>query len=93
MHRQFIRFMLIAIDDSLGDLLTLQSPNLTVDQRVSSFLSTYSGNTFTRKDYMRIFKEISPATASRHVRFAVDNGLVEKRGDKRNTIYKIIKKY
>ena len=39
---------------------------------------------------MRIFKDISPATASRDVRFAVDNGLVERLGDKRNTKYKIL---
>lgn len=88
----FIEFMLRAINDSLNNLLNQQSPSLTVEQRVSFFLSTHSGEIFTRKDYMRIFKDISPATASRDVRFAVDNGLVERLGDKRNTKYKILEK-
>lgn len=89
---EFIAFMLRAIHDALNNLLTQQSPSLTVEQRVSFFLSTHPEETFTRKDYMRMYKEISPATASRDLRFAVDNRLVERIGDKRNTKYKLIKK-
>jgi Fic family protein len=34
------------------------------------------------------FREISPATASRDLKFAVENGLIEKTGDKNTTIYR-----
>jgi predicted HTH transcriptional regulator len=43
---------------------------------------------FTRQDYMRIFKDISSATASRDLKAAVDNGILEKTGEKRTTRYK-----
>jgi predicted HTH transcriptional regulator len=43
---------------------------------------------FTRKEYLKNFREISSATASRDLKFAVDNGLIEKFGDKNTARYK-----
>lgn len=88
----FIEFMLLAINDALEELLNIQSPSLTVEDRVNIFLTSYVEKDFTRGDYMRIFKEISSSTASRDLRYAVEQGFVEKSGDKRNTSYKILKK-
>jgi len=42
---------------------------------------------FQRIDYLREFPEISSATASRDLKYAVDNGLIQKSGDKRLTEY------
>jgi Fic family protein len=88
----FIEFMLTSINDALDDLLSHQSPNLTVDQRLSSFISSYPKDVFTRKDYMSEYRELSPATASRDMRRAVEMDMVEKMGDKRNTSYRILRR-
>jgi predicted HTH transcriptional regulator len=42
---------------------------------------------FTRKEYMKNFREISSATASRDLKFAVENGLITKIGDKNTARY------
>jgi hypothetical protein len=42
------------------------------------------------KDYLLSYKLISQATASRDLKWAVDNQLLEKLGDKRNTKYKYV---
>jgi Fic family protein len=43
---------------------------------------------FTRKEYLKNFREISTATASRDLNYAVENGLIEKIGDINRTRYK-----
>jgi Fic family protein len=40
---------------------------------------------------MRQFKDISASTASRDLKFAVDDDILEKSGDKRTTLYKFKK--
>jgi len=37
------------------------------------------------QQYLRAFKEISPATASRDLKLSVNSGILEKQGDK-NTV-------
>lgn len=88
---QFIEYMLTAINESLEELLKIQNRQLTTDDRVTYFLSVFRGKTFTRKDYMNIFKEISTSTASRDLKYAIDEKLVSKQGNKRATKYKIKK--
>ena len=77
-----------AIDESLQNLLNIQTPNLTSKDRIQYFISIFQNQTFTRKDYLNIFKKISSATASRDLKFAVENKLITKEGDKRTTVYK-----
>jgi hypothetical protein len=38
--------------------------------------------------YLKNFREISSATASRDLKFAVENGLIEKIGDKNTARYR-----
>ena len=85
---KFIEFILDAIDESLQNLLNIQTPNLTSKDRIEYFISIFQNQTFTRKDYLNIFKKISSATASRDLKFAVENKLITKEGDKRTTVYK-----
>ena len=84
----FIEFILTAIDESLRELLQIQTPKLIPQERIVYFLSIYKETSFTRKDYLLIFKNISSATASRDLKYAVDNHIVKKFGDRRMTRYK-----
>jgi Fic family protein len=84
----FIEFMLQIIDDSLEDLLKNQNVNLTNIDRINIFKGRIRSDSFTRQEYMRVFKDISSATASRDLKAAVDNGILNKTGEKRTTKYK-----
>jgi Fic family protein len=84
----FIEFMLEIIKDALEDLLKTQNITLTNIDRIEKYNDIIGLNEFSRQDYMRAFKNISPATASRDLKIAVDSGIIEKYGDKRTTRYK-----
>ncbi|HUW06409.1 MAG TPA: Fic family protein [Williamwhitmania sp.] len=88
----FIEFMLEVIKESLDDLLKTANVALTNIDRISIYKSIIKDEYFNRKDYLRNFKEISPATASRDLQFAVENGIIDKIGDKNTTKYKYRKK-
>ena len=87
----FIEFILQIINESLEELLTNQNVNLTSRDRISIFKEIIQKSYFNRQDYMRHFKDISTATASRDLKLAVVEGLLQKSGDKRTTIYKFRK--
>jgi Fic family protein len=87
----FIEFMLQIINESLEDLLKNQNVNLTSQDRIDIFKEKIKNSKFNRQDYMRHFKDISTATASRDLKLAVDSGLLDKSGDKRTTSYKFKK--
>lgn len=84
----FIEFMLEIILQSLEQLLNIQNVTLTNIDRLNLFKSIVKNDYFTRKDYLKNFREISPATASRDLKFATENSLIEKFGDKNATRYK-----
>lgn len=83
----FIEFMLEIIFESLIELLNTQNINLLNIDRINLFKLIIKKDYFSRKDYLMNFREISPATASRDLLFAVENGLIEKKGDKNTTRY------
>ena len=85
----FITFILQAIHESLDALLQLQTPHKTTAERLDYFLSIFKGTSFSRKDYLLVFKHISSATASRDLRFGVEAGMVRKVGDKRLARYEV----
>lgn len=84
----FIEFMLSVIDDSLEDLLRSQRVSPNGDTRIAIFRESTAGDSFSRSDYLRHFKDISPATASRDLRNAVERGEIIKSGDGRTTRYR-----
>ena len=84
----FIEFMLQIISQSLEELLTSQNVNLTNDDRIAIYKDKIGTDSFTRQDYMRHFKDISSATASRDLKEAFDKGILVKTGDKRTTQYR-----
>ncbi|MBV7440757.1 Fic family protein [Weeksellaceae bacterium TAE3-ERU29] len=83
----FIVFMLNIILKALDDLLNTQSRKLTSKDRIELFKEKIRDNKFSRKDYLQNFKDISSATASRDLKWAVDNGILHREGDKRLTKY------
>ncbi|MFV0267856.1 MAG: Fic family protein [Draconibacterium sp.] len=84
----FIEFMLEIIKDALEDLLKVQNISLTNNDRILNFKEIIGTKMFSRQDYLRAFKNISQATASRDLKVAVDNEIIKKYGEKRTTKYK-----
>jgi Fic family protein len=84
----FIEFMLEIILESLNGLLNIQNVCLLNIDRINLFKSMIKEEYFSRKDYLKNFREISSATASRDLQYGVENGLIEKIGDKNATRYK-----
>ncbi len=87
----FIEFMLNIIFQSLGNLLKTQNRTLTTKDRIERFKDKIERQEFRRKDYLQSFKDISQATASRDLKWGVEQGILEKNGDKRLTVYKYSK--
>ena len=86
----FITFMLNIILKALENLLNTQNRKLTTKDRIEIFKDKVKDTKFSRKDYLKKFKDISPATASRDLKWAVDNEILHKEGDKRLTKYQFI---
>lgn len=84
----FIVFMLEIINSALENVLKTQKLNPTQHERIEIFRNIIGKVQFSRQDYMRHNKDISSATASRDLKYAVEHGLLIKLGDKRLTKYK-----
>lgn len=82
----FIEFMLSIIEESLEELLQTQTISLSGIDRINQFKNLVESE-FSRKDYMRHFKDISTATASRDLKEGVENKILTKTGDGRTTKY------
>ena len=83
----FVEFMLGIILQSLENLLKTQNRTLTTENRIDLYKDIIGSNEFSRKDYLQNFKEISQASASRDLKWAVDRNILSKFGDKRLTKY------
>ena len=83
----FIEFMLGIILQSLENLLKTQNRSLTTETRIELYKDIIGTHEFSRKDYLQNFKEISQATASRDLKWAVEEQILIKTGDKRLTKY------
>jgi Fic family protein len=83
----FIEFMLAVINEALEDVLKTQNKTLSSKDRINLFKEQIKTRRFSRQDYLRAFKEISTATASRDLKQAVDLGLIKKEGDKNKSEY------
>ena len=82
----FVEYMLNVIDMSLEQLLDYNSRILKDIDRLEYFMSL-GYKSFTRKDYMAVFKDISTATASRDLQKGVALKLFRSSGNKNKTVY------
>lgn len=86
----FIEYMLEIISASLDGLLQSQSVTLYTENRVELFKEKIGKNTFSRKEYMQHFKNISAPTASRDLKWAFEQNLLHKFGELRLTKYQFL---
>jgi Fic family protein len=88
----FIFYMLGVIDESLNGFTKSSASVLKESDRVHYFLSMKSQvldasaraettASFTRKDYLQVFKTLSTATASRDLNAAVKSGVLKRMGE------------
>lgn len=85
----FIEFSLELILKSLESFQESYRPlKEKADDRIAAALEFFKNNQFTRKDYIRLHKDISVATASRDLAKAVQEGFLRKEGDKALSVYK-----
>ncbi len=87
----FIEFMLAILLETLKYLLNSQNRTLTAKDRIELFKEIIKENNFSRKDYLKNFREISQATASRDLKWASEHLILIKSGDKRLTQYMFCK--
>ena len=78
--------MLQVIDQSLESILTYNNRVLKDTDRLEHFISL-GIKSFTRKDYMNVFKDLSTATASRDLKKGIELNLFKSLGDQNKTKY------
>lgn len=89
----FVDFMLQQIQRSLANLWGADwLASNTVGERLETARSQFAAKTFSRKEYLQLFKTISAVTASRDLKWGVDAGMLERTGDKRTAVYQFRKK-
>jgi len=86
----FIEFMLGIILNAIEELLHSQNKTLRTEDRIALFKEKIGQNKFNRKDYLQSFKNISAPTASRDLKWAVEQGILNKLGEMRLTEYLFI---
>ncbi len=85
---RFVEFMLGLVARSLQELMTTIRPApSTAVTRLERALERFTDREFSRKDYLALFPTISPATASRDLRAAVERGALTRTGTKATTRY------
>ena len=86
----FIEFMLSIIDQSLEELLVNQRATLTAEDRIAQIPDLFGKDLFSRKEYLRKFKGISTATASRDLELAVSKKMIRKVGKHNQSRYGLL---
>jgi len=83
--------MLEILDTSLHELISQRSKKYSDIDRLEQFI--HSGpKEFTRNVYLKMFKTISTATASRDIKKGVEMGWFKKTGQLNKTKYIVVKK-
>lgn len=85
----FVHFLLEVMASALAEFLTFDFEKNESKQKVRILRAfEYFGNkVFSRKDYLKVHFNISDAMATKDLKFAYDNGYLEKKGNKNSTTY------
>lgn len=87
----FIEFSLSMIRQSLSDFIDeIRPAPATTNTRLEAAKEYFGSERFSRKDYLKVLKTISTATASRDLQVGVENGQLKKSGSKAQTIYSFV---
>lgn len=86
----FIEFMLEAINQTLRKTIDESNPGNIDYQKRTEFALTKLDDWFDRKDYMKLNKGISTATASRDLKQLLEDEKIESSGEGRMTKYRKI---
>jgi Fic family protein len=87
----FIEFNLRVILESLKELFEkFKTVPVTTETRLKTAKEKLGDHCFSRMEYIRLFRFISTATASRDLKSGVESGQLKKTGDKRNASYSFI---
>jgi Fic family protein len=85
----FILFIFEQIERSLTQLWKKsETASRTSEDRLRIARDTFNANAFSRKDYLQLFKTISPGTASRDLASGTAASLLTRTGDKRTALYR-----
>ena len=74
--------MLEMIKISLSELIDDQRKSFSDEERLQYFKEQTDWNEFSRKDYLRVFKDISTATATRDLKKGVDLGILRTKKER-----------
>lgn len=85
----FIEFSLEMVHQALNGLVDAIRPEpATSKTRLELAQANFGKGRFSRKDYRKIHKTISTATASRDLQAGVESGLLVRQGDKAAAVYR-----
>lgn len=85
----FIEFSLETIFEALAGLSDSVRPeSLSAEDRLAIARSQFQKRSFTRKDYLTLFKAMSTATSSRDLSYGVKTRVLVKSGEKALTSYR-----
>jgi Fic family protein len=84
---EFVKYMLRIIDTSLATLLESCRKSVRPMDRIRYFYNLGPSD-FTRRDYMKVHKNISTATASRDLDLGVETGYFTRHGMNNQTTYR-----
>ena len=73
-----------SLEEFSGEILSAKPKS---NNRIEMAAEHFAQRSFSRKDYMSLYREISTATASRDLAQAVLSGVVEVMGEKSKTKY------
>ncbi len=88
MATKFLEYMLTLIRNGLEKTINTQRSTLSDLERIQYFMERTELSEFTRMDYMKMFMNISSATATRDLKKGVNNGVIQREGENRKTVYK-----
>ena len=84
----FVEFSLTATRQALDETLTqMIARPVTAADRLDVAQQRFQNSEFARRDYLSLFLGLSTATASRDLRQAVDDGQLQRSGQKAQTTY------
>jgi len=84
---EFIEFMLSIIKDGLEEFIDQKPKSITTLDRLLIATKQFGENSFSRKEYLRLFVDLSEPTGTRDLRIGVEKKILERIGMDRNSKY------